>query len=114
MSYAEDLQNRFTYHPPLPGQPERYEEIRQTGMDFAWLIERECPDSREKSLAITKIEEAVFWANAAIARWQQPTPVTSSVIYSSEPLDQAWCDSRDRRGLWCLKDRHHDGDHSYP
>jgi len=26
------------------------------------------PDSRERSLALTKIEEAVFWANAAIAR----------------------------------------------
>jgi hypothetical protein len=27
-----------------------------------------CPGSRELSLAITKLEEAVFWANAAIAR----------------------------------------------
>jgi hypothetical protein len=26
------------------------------------------PDSREKSLAITHLEEAVMWANAGIAR----------------------------------------------
>jgi len=26
------------------------------------------PESREKSLAITKLEEAVYWLNAAIAR----------------------------------------------
>ena len=27
-----------------------------------------CPESREASLAITKLEEAIMWANAAIAR----------------------------------------------
>lgn len=27
-----------------------------------------CPDSRELSLAITKLEEAIMWANASIAR----------------------------------------------
>ncbi|WP_406501815.1 hypothetical protein OHA04_34460 [Streptomyces sp. NBC_01590] len=27
-----------------------------------------CPAGREQDLAITKIEEAMFWANAAIAR----------------------------------------------
>lgn len=26
------------------------------------------PDCRERSIALTKLEEAVFWANAAIAR----------------------------------------------
>ena len=35
---------------------------------MANLINKQCPDSREKSTAITKIEEAVMWANAAIAR----------------------------------------------
>jgi len=27
-----------------------------------------CPDSRERSLALTKLEECMFWANASIAR----------------------------------------------
>lgn len=27
-----------------------------------------CPSSRERSLAMTKLEEAVMWANSAIAR----------------------------------------------
>lgn len=32
------------------------------------LIFESCKGSREYSLAITKLEEAVMWANAAIAR----------------------------------------------
>lgn len=63
-----DLRNRFTYHTPKEGQPQRYEDIRNKALNFADLICMNCPDSRERSLALTKIEEAVFWANAAIAR----------------------------------------------
>ena len=65
----EELRKRFTYHPPKDTtQTERYEMIRQQGHEFALLIDSAAPESREKSLAITKIEEAVMWANAAIAR----------------------------------------------
>ena len=63
-----DLQNRFTYHAPKPGQPEIYVELRDEGLALAKLVNTHCPDSREKALAITKIEEAIFWANASIAR----------------------------------------------
>ena len=63
-----DLENRFTYHAPKDDQPLRYEEIRMAGKEFARLINSVCPEGREKSLAVTHIEEAVFWANAAIAR----------------------------------------------
>lgn len=63
-----DLEVRFTYHPPKAGQPERYTRIRNKALDLAILMDAECPDSREKSLAITKVDEAVMWANAAIAR----------------------------------------------
>lgn len=68
---STELGNRFTYHPPKEGQPERYVSIRQGGLTLAKLIDELCPDSREKSLAITSIENAVFWANAAIARHEQ-------------------------------------------
>jgi hypothetical protein len=66
-----DLENRFTYHPPKGDQPHVYELIRDSGRNLAGLIDRVCPDSREKSLAITNIEQAVMWANAAIARNQK-------------------------------------------
>ena len=63
-----DLDNRFTYHAPASGQPELYESIRSMAKDLAYYIVDSTPESREQSLAITKLEEAVFWANAAIAR----------------------------------------------
>lgn len=63
-----DLANSFTDHPPQEGQPARYEEIRAAGRDFAEIIVGEVSDSRERTIAIGKIEEAVFWANAGIAR----------------------------------------------
>lgn len=63
-----DIETRFTYHPPKEGQPARYESLRQHFKDLAYIVEAECPDSRERSLALTKLEEAVMWANAAIAR----------------------------------------------
>jgi len=64
----EDLNKRFTYHAPKEGQPQKYENIRKNALALAELFNAMCPDSREKSLAITSLEEAVMWANASIAR----------------------------------------------
>lgn len=64
----KDLNNRFDYHAPKEGQTEKYFAIRSTLKETAELIISACPDSSERSLAITKLEEAMFWANAAIAR----------------------------------------------
>ncbi len=64
----EELTTRFTYHPPGGNQAERYSFIRAEAGDLATLIVENTPESREQSLAITKLEEVVFWANAAIAR----------------------------------------------
>ena len=72
----QDLANRFKYHPPTDGQAERYQDLRDQGYNLALLISRRCPPSRERSLAITNLEQALFWANAAIARNETPTKLT--------------------------------------
>ena len=64
----EDLGKRFTYYPPKGDQAVRYAAIRVDAKNLAGVIDELAPDSREKSLAITALEEAVMWANAAIAR----------------------------------------------
>jgi len=61
-------EKNFVYHKPQGNQPERYEKIRSQGKELSNLLITNCPPSRELSLALTKLEEAVMWANAAIAR----------------------------------------------
>lgn len=65
---SQELINRFTYHTPRDDQTARYEAIRRQGRELAIDFDNWCPDSREKSVAMTKLEEAVMWANASIAR----------------------------------------------
>ncbi len=62
------IEKNFSYHAPKDGQPAKYVAIRDKAKEYAYMIDELCPSSREKSLAITKLEEVVFWANAAIAR----------------------------------------------
>lgn len=68
VDYKQMIENNFKYHKPKDDQPGRYEAIRAQAKELALLIRDVCPDSREKSLAMTKLEEAVMWANASIAR----------------------------------------------
>ena len=65
---AEQIESAFTYHPPKGDQAQRYVAIRDEAKAFAFHIVETTPASREQSLALTALEEAVMWANAAIAR----------------------------------------------
>ncbi len=65
---AKEIETRFMYHAPQGSQPMRYEQIRGLARVLATLIVEKTPESREQSLALTALEEAVMWANAAIAR----------------------------------------------
>lgn len=62
------IERNFTYHSPKNDQPERYQKIRDKAKELAHLLNDLCPESREKSLAMTNLEDACFWANASIAR----------------------------------------------
>ena len=53
---------------PIEETAKRYQEIRTLAKMFSDLVDNLVPKSREASLAQTKIEEAVMWANAGIAR----------------------------------------------
>lgn len=66
----DDLAHRFKYHPPRNDAARvLHERVRNECRVLAQFLDDVIPDeSREKSLAITKIEEAMMWANAAIAR----------------------------------------------
>lgn len=64
----EDLINRFNYHSPDEEKAKAHANVRATLLWAASLINELIPEGREKSLAVTKLEEAMFWANAGLAR----------------------------------------------
>lgn len=68
----QQIENAFTYHPPDSAQTGRYTELRDKAKELAYLIDHYCPQSREKSLAMTNLEQSVMWANASIARAPSP------------------------------------------
>lgn len=65
---VDRIKNNFSYHEPTVAQIELYSQIRNEAKNFAYRINDLCPDSREKSLAMTYLEQTVMWCNAAIAR----------------------------------------------
>jgi hypothetical protein len=62
------LKNRFTYHAPTPLQIEKYQSLRELALEFAELINDLAPESAEKTKAVGYVDQAVMYANAAIAR----------------------------------------------
>lgn len=67
---TDQIERNFTYHPPIAEkqQAEKYEDLRDKFKTLAYEIVNNTPPSREQSLALTNLEQAMFWANAAIAR----------------------------------------------
>ena len=62
------IENTFTYHAPKGDQQRRYEGLRERAKVLAYMICAYVPPGREQSSALTKLEEAIFHANAGIAR----------------------------------------------
>lgn len=64
---SKQIKDAFTYHSPQGNQAARYGLLREKAREFAELIAENSPASREQSLALTHLQEAVMFANAAIA-----------------------------------------------
>jgi hypothetical protein len=62
-----NLDNVYTYHAPYGTQQDRYVALRAAGKALAQAITDLTPQSREQSVALTNVQQAVMWANAAIA-----------------------------------------------
>ncbi|MFB7461703.1 hypothetical protein [Streptomyces sp. NPDC056188] len=64
-----DIEHRFAFHAATTDEKrDAHGSVRQACRRLADHINETCPDGREKSLALTAIEEAMFWGNAALAR----------------------------------------------
>jgi hypothetical protein len=70
----EQLAHRFQFHPAdSENRKSAHESVRNVLLAAAdTIVELTGAPTREQSTAITKLEEAMFWANAAIARGDGP------------------------------------------
>jgi hypothetical protein len=65
----DELKDRFAYHAINNLDTlAKMDRIRQGLAMAAAIVVDLAPEGREQSLAITALEEAKFWANAAIAK----------------------------------------------
>ncbi len=65
----DDIANRFDFHPAAtPERGEEHSRVRRACRALADELNGWLPEGREKELAITHLEEVMFWANAGIAR----------------------------------------------
>ena len=70
----EDIRARFDHSPPLsPEKRAALVPLRTLTRNLAETYASELPAGREQALALTKLEEALFWADAAITRHQDHT-----------------------------------------
>lgn len=66
---SADIEHRFAFHAATTDEKrDAHTSVRQACRRLADHINETCPDGREKSTAVTKLEEAMYWANAALAR----------------------------------------------
>lgn len=79
---GEDLQDRFGFHPAGTESARRaHSSVRAACLVAARSLNELLPEGREKSLAITNLEQAMFWGNAAVARPGLPATGTDRTFY---------------------------------
>ncbi|UQN10382.1 hypothetical protein [Deinococcus sp. QL22] len=61
-----DTKHPFEYQPPTPEQVQQIETVRTALKQVHDTIVETLPPSRERSLAITKLEETSMWVNKAV------------------------------------------------
>lgn len=64
-----DMDRRFDFHPATTAEKKgEHGTVREAFKAMAQFIEAKVPAGREQAVAMTKLEEGMFWANAGIAR----------------------------------------------
>jgi hypothetical protein len=65
----KDIEHRFAFHAATTQEKrDEHTSVRQQCRQLADALNEALPEGREKAVVVTKLEEVMFWANAAIAR----------------------------------------------
>ncbi|MGW1740442.1 Acb2/Tad1 domain-containing protein [Nocardia sp. NPDC001965] len=73
---AADIEHRFAFHAATTAEKlAEHGSVRHACKELALFLDETLPEGREKALAITNLEQVMFWANAGIARNTERTPL---------------------------------------
>jgi hypothetical protein len=64
----DEIRSRFTFHKPDAVGTEQMRSIRRKIRELAQLIDETCPESREKSTALTQLSFVMMCANSSIVQ----------------------------------------------
>lgn len=62
-----EIENRFSFHPATPETGPKHDEVRAQVRTLAHWVNENIADGRNKSLAMTALEDVMMRCNAAIA-----------------------------------------------
>lgn len=79
MMSPNEINDRFGYHRATKETAPQHNKVRQVLRETAHWINENIPDSRDKSLSLTALQECMHWANSAIA-------MTNEVDYDTPDL----------------------------
>lgn len=65
------IRNDFAYHQPTGGKVAKHQQVREACYQAAQELVSVCPEGRELSTALTHLESAMMFANAALARYPE-------------------------------------------
>ena len=66
-----EILKRWRHFKPHGDQSRRYIRINQETKNIAKILMHNCPPSKERSIALRKLEEARLWANQSIMKNEQ-------------------------------------------
>lgn len=64
--WAMPIDKPYAYHLPSPEGHDKINKLREAFSNVERVIQEVCPDSRQKSIAITNNEQAAMWAIKAV------------------------------------------------
>lgn len=82
----DDLDNRLGFHPATRATGRLHDAVRGEALAFGhWLLDN-VPAGRHRELALTAVQEAMMWANAAVACDTPPEQPAEPATTAGEQL----------------------------